>query len=240
MSADPTAVGRVPGGAPVDEQHESETLSGYLRLWWQGVKAGDLGTLPIIIGLVLILLTFGILEENFLTERNLTNLLLQTAAFAAIAIGVVFVLLIGEIDLSVAYVSAVGAVVMTLLLRPDDPGWPWWAAIGVALLCTTTIGVLHALVITNVGVPSFVVTLAGFLIWSGVVLILTTQYSSAGTIRIQDATVVGIANDFLSAAVGWILAALTVIAYAALQFRTAIARRTRGLAGKPMSLIVLQ
>src|ERR671915_166737 len=139
MSADPTAVGRVPGGAPVDEQHESETLSGYLRLWWQGVKAGDLGTLPIIIGLVLILLTFGILEENFLTERNLTNLLLQTAAYAAIAIGVVFVLLIGEIDLSVAYVSAVGAVVMTLLLRPDDPGWPWWVAIPIALLCTTLI-----------------------------------------------------------------------------------------------------
>ena len=242
MSADPTAapVGHVPGGAPVDERRESETLSGYARLWWQGVRAGELGTLPIVVGLILILITFGLLEENFFTERNFTNLLLQMAAIATMAIGVVFVLLIGEIDLSVAYVSAVGAVVMTLLLRPDDPGWPWWAAIGVALLCTTTIGVLHALVITKVGVPSFVVTLAGFLIWSGVVLILTTQYSSAGTIRIQDATVVGIANDFLSAAVGWILAALTVIAYAALQFRTAVTRRARGLAGKPITLIVLQ
>jgi D-xylose transport system permease protein len=242
LSADPTAasVGRVPGGAPVDERHESETLSGYMRLWWQGVRAGDLGTLPIIIGLVVIVLTFGVLEENFLTERNFTNLLLQMAAIATMAIGVVFVLLIGEIDLSVAFVSAVGAVVMTLLLRPDDPGWPWWAAIGVALLCTTTIGLLHALVITKVGVPSFVVTLAGFLIWSGVVLILTTQYSTAGTIRIQDATVVGIANDFLSEFWGWLLAALTVVAYAALQIRTAVTRRARGLAGKPTTLIVLQ
>ena len=242
MSADPTAapVGRVPGGAPVDEEHESETLSGYLRLWWQGVRAGELGTLPIIIGLVLIVLTFGFLEENFLTERNFTNLLLQMAAIATMAIGVVFVLLIGEIDLSVAYVSAVGAVVMTLLLRPDDPGWPWWAAIGVGLLVTTTIGLLHALVITKVGVPSFVVTLAGFLIWSGVVLILTTQYSSAGTIRIQDQTVVGIANDFLSEALGWVLAAVTVVAYAALQVRTAMTRRARDLAGKPIALIVLQ
>jgi D-xylose transport system permease protein len=242
MSADPTAapVGRVPGGAPVDERHESETLSGYLRLWWQGVKAGELGTLPIIIGLVLIGLTFGILEENFLTERNFTNLLLQMAAYAAIAIGVVFVLLIGEIDLSVAYVSAVGAVVMTLLLRPDDPGWPWWASIAVALLVTTTIGLLHGLVITKAGVPSFVVTLAGFLIWSGVVLILTTQYSTAGTIRIQDDTVVGIANDFLPELWGWILAVVVVVAFAALQLRTAISRRTRGLAGKPMLLIVLQ
>jgi D-xylose transport system permease protein len=242
VSADPTAapVGRVPGGAPVDERHESETLSGYLRLWWQGVRAGDLGTLPIIVGLALIVLTFGILEENFFTERNFTNLLNQMAPYAAIAIGVVFVLLIGEIDLSVAYVSAVGAVVMTLLLRPDDPGWPWWAAIGVALLVTTTIGLLQALVITKAGVPSFVVTLAGFLIWSGVVLILTTQYSTAGTIRIQDQTVVGIENDFLSAVWGWILAAVVVAAYAALQLRTAIARRARGLAGKPTTLIVLQ
>src|ERR671915_792002 len=240
MSADPTAVGRVPGGAPVDERHESQTLSGYVRLWWQGVRAGELGTLPIVVGLILILVTFGLLEENFLTERNFTNLLLQMAALATMAIGVVFVLLIGEIDLSVAYVSAVGAVVMTLLLRPDDPGWPWWAAIGVALLCTTTIGVLHALVITKVGVPLFVVTLAGFLIWSGVVLILTTQYSTAGTIRIQDDTVVGIANDFLSEVWGWILAVVVVVAYAALQLRTALARRAGGLAGKPTSLIVLQ
>jgi D-xylose transport system permease protein len=242
VSSDPTAarVERVPGGAPVDERHESETLSGYARLWWQGVRAGELGTLPIIIGLVVIALTFGILEENFLTERNFTNLLLQMAAIATMAIGVVFVLLIGEIDLSVAFVSAVGAVVMTLLLRPDDPGWPWWAAIGVALLCTTTIGLLHAIVITKVGVPSFVVTLAGFLIWSGVVLILTTQYSTAGTIRIQDETVIGIANDFLSEFWGWVLAVATVVAYAALEVRGAVTRRARGLAGKPAALIVLQ
>jgi D-xylose transport system permease protein len=242
VSADPTAasVGRVPGVPPVDEKHESETLSGYLRFWWQGVRAGELGTLPIILGLVLIFVTFGILDDNFLTERNFTNLLLQMAAYATVAIGVVFVLLIGEIDLSVAFVSAVGAVVMTLLLRPDDPGWPWWAAIAIALLCTTAIGLVQALVITKAGVPSFVVTLAGLLIWSGVVLILTTQYSTAGTIRIQNQTVVGIANDFLSEFWGWVLAVVTVAAYAALQLRAAIARRTRGLAGKPTVLIALQ
>ena len=145
--------------------------------WWQGVKAGELGSLPIIVGLAVIVVTFGLLDDTFLTERNFTNLLLQMAAIATIAIGVVFVLLIGEIDLSVAFVSAVGGVVMTLLLRPDDPGWPWWPAILAALLVTTAIGFLQALVITKAGVPSFVVTLAGLLIWSGVVLILTTQAS---------------------------------------------------------------
>jgi D-xylose transport system permease protein len=239
---DPTAarVERVPAGETVDETRASETLSGYMQLWWQGVRAGELGSLPIIVGLIVIFITFGILEENFLTERNFTNLILQMAAVATIAIGVVFVLLIGEIDLSVAYVSAVGGVVMTLLLRPDNPGWPWWLAIGFALLCTTIIGLLQAIVITKAGVPSFVVTLAGFLIWSGVVLILTTQYSTAGTIRVQDETVVGIANDFLSELWGWILGIAVIAAYALVQLRAAITRRARGLAAKPVTLVAIQ
>jgi D-xylose transport system permease protein len=222
------------------ESPPQESLSDYLRLWWQGVQYGELGSLPIILGLAVIVVVFGIADDTFLTERNFTNLLLQMAAIATIAIGVVFVLLIGEIDLSVAFVSAVGGVVMTLLLRPDDPGWPWWAAIGVALLCTTAIGFVQALVITKAGVPSFVVTLAGLLIWSGVVLILTTQASQVGTIRIQDETVVGIANDFLSDLQGWIVAAVVVVAYVLMQLLTRRSRLAGGLQAKPLVVIGLQ
>jgi D-xylose transport system permease protein len=226
--------------APESDDHSPETLSGYLHLWWQGVKYGELGSLPIIVGLGVIVVIFGLVDDTFLTERNFTNLLLQMAAIATIAIGVVFVLLIGEIDLSVAFVSAVGGVVMTLLLRPDDPGWPWWLAIAAALLCTTAIGFVHALVITKAGVPSFVVTLAGLLIWSGVVLILTTQASSVGTIRIQDETVVGIANDFLSDAEGWVVGAVVVAVFALSQLQTARTRRAGGLYAKPAVALVLQ
>ena len=218
----------------------ADTLSGYARRWWQGIRAGELGSLPIIVGLVVIAIIFGLLDDTFLTERNFTNLLLQMSAIATIAIGVVFVLLLGEIDLSVAFVSAVGGVVMTLLLRPDDPGWPWWLAVGVALLCTTAIGFVQGLIITKAGVPSFVVTLAGLLIWSGVVLILTTQASSVGTIRIQSGAVIGIANDFLSDVGGWVVAAVAVVGYAVSQFRTAQTRRARALIAKPAMLIVLQ
>ncbi|MGH2386454.1 MAG: sugar ABC transporter permease [Candidatus Limnocylindria bacterium] len=230
-------------GPPVttaDDAASSGTLSGYVRLWWQGVRAGELGSLPILVGIALILLTFAVLQDNFFSARNFTNLLLQMAAIATIAIGIVFVLLTAEIDLSVAFVSAVGGVVMTLLLRPDDPGWPWWLAVGFALLCTTAIGFLHGVIVTKAGVPSFVVTLAGFLVWSGVVLILTTQYSTAGTIRIQNQTVVGIANDFLSAPVGWTVGALVVVGFAAGQVRTAFTSRARGLVAKPNSLLALQ
>ena len=230
----------VPPGTGGEDVASSGTLPGYVRLWWQGVRAGELGSLPILIGIALILLTFAVLQDNFFSARNFTNLMLQMAAIATIAIGIVFVLLTAEIDLSVAFVSAVGGVVMTLLLRPDDPGWPWWLAVGFALLCTTAIGFLHGVIVTKAGVPSFVVTLAGFLVWSGVVLILTTQYSTAGTIRIQNQTVVGIANDFLSAPAGWTVGALVVAGFAAVQLRTAFASRARGLVAKPNSLLALQ
>ena len=208
--------------------------------WWQGVRAGELGSLPIIVGLVVIALVFGLLDDTFFTERNFTNLLLQMAAPAIIAIGVVFVLLIGEIDLSVAYVSAVGGVLTALLLRPGDPGWPWWIVLPVALGATTLIGFLQAGVVTKAGVPSFVVTLAGLLVWNGVVLYLTVDYSSAGTIRIQDSTVIGIANNFLSDAWGWIIAGVVVALYAVSQLHAARTRRASGLYAKPMSVLVVQ
>src|SRR3990172_9339892 len=229
-----------PADAPGSDETSPETLSGYAQLWWQGVKYGELGSLPIIVGLGVIVVIFGLLDDTFLTERNFTNLLLQMAAVATIAIGAVFVLLIGEIDLSVAYVSAVGGVVMTLLIRPEDPGWPWWLAIAIALLCTTAIGFVQALVITKAVVPSFVVTLSGLLVWSGVVLTPTTQASEVGTIRIQDDTVIGIANDFLSDVQGWIVAVVAVAAFAILQVQTARTRRAGGLVAKPTVVMVLQ
>ena len=144
-------------------------------------------------------------------------------------------LLIAEIDLSVAFVSGVGAVVMTLLLRPDASNWPWWAAISLALGATTAIGLLHGLIITKANVPSFVVTLAGLLAWSGVVLILTTEASTSGTIRIQDDVVLGIANDFLPDWAGWTLLLVVLGAYAALELakvRTPARARPRPQAGR--------
>ena len=228
-------------GPPPDGQRApQETLTGYLRRWVQSVRAGDFGSLPIVVGLVVIAVVFGFLNDTFTTERNFTNLLLQTAPLATMAIGVVFVLLIGEIDLSVAFVSAVGGVVMTLLLRDGDPGWPSWLAIAVALLITTVIGLVQGLIVTKAGVPSFVVTLAGLLVFSGVVLFLMTDFSTSGTIRIEDSTVVGLANNFLSKAWGWVLGGAIVAGYALAQLRFARSQRVSGLAAKPVSMLALQ
>lgn len=217
-----------------------ETLREALRSWVARLRSGDLGALPIFVGLAALALLFGSLDENFYTERNFVNLLLQTAGIATIAMGIVFVLLIAEIDLSVGFVSGVGAVIMTLLLRPEETNWPWWAAIATGLAATSAIGLLHGVIITKARVPSFVVTLSGYLTWSGVVLILTTQASSSGTIRIQDDVVLGIANDYLPDVWGWLLLLGVLAAYGGLELAKVRTRKQHGVSHRPLVLIALQ
>ena len=223
-----------------------DTVSTYLRKRWQAITSGELGSLPIVIGLVAIVCIFGTLEDQFLTANNFSNILLQMAPVAFLAIGIIFVLLIADgeivtIDLSVAFVAATGGAVLVLLQRPGDPGWPWWAAIITTLVLTTAIGLVHALVITKLGVPSFVMTLGAFLFWSGVVLWLTTDFTEAGTIRIQDQRLIEISNKFFGDAwVGWVLAVIVIAVYAIGQFLNLQSRRARGLGATPPPIVVAQ
>ncbi|MEA2001685.1 MAG: ABC transporter permease [Actinomycetota bacterium] len=217
-----------------------QTFGAYVTAWLVRVRSGDLGALPMVIGLIIIVIIFGSLNETYLKAVNLVNLLLQLSGLTLISIGVVFVLLIAEIDLSVAFVSAVGGVTAALLLRPDDPGFSWPVAIGIALLVTTAIGFIQGQIITRAGVPSFVVTLAGLLAWSGVVLILTTQATTSGTIIIQNDFVVGLANNFLSDFWGWVLAVLIIGGYTGTELLKIRSRRKRRLPNKPISVVVTQ
>jgi D-xylose transport system permease protein len=212
----------------------------WISEWWKGVRRGELGSLPIIVGLVIIAVIFGSVSPVFFSPRNFVNLALQIAGITTIAIGVVWVLLIGEIDLSVGFVSGVGGVVTAMLLLPPSPGLPWPIAIGIALAITAAIGVTQGLIITKFGVPSFVVTLAGLLIWSGVVLILTTIVSKNGSIGIQDLVVIGIAGSFLPATLSWILVGLLVGAYAVAQVVEVRSKRANGLPARPWAIVTVQ
>lgn len=223
----------------------TDSIGSYTAHWWQSVRNGQLGAIPIIVGLAIISLVFGFLHEQFFSSTNFVNLILQMSHITAIAIGVVFVLLIAEIDLSVAFLSGVVAVAMVLMMR--DPqgvvfglGWPWWIALPAALLVGAFIGFLQGTVITKAGIPSFVVTLAGWLAWSGVVLVLMTELTTQGTILITDDVVLGIANSFLSPAMGWTLFAVIVLGFAGNQGLIDRARKKRGLPTKPASVIGLQ
>lgn len=221
-------------------EQDPRTFAEYMSAWWVRIKAGEIGSLPIIVGLILIVIIFGSMRDTFLTERNFTNLLLQMSPTAILAIGIVWILLIAEIDLSVAYVSAVGGVIMALLIRPGDPGLPWPLAVAIALLVTTMIGFLYGQILTRLGVPSFVITLAGNLAFFGFVLILTTQWSTAGTTVVQDSFIIGLANNFLADWLGWLLGIAIVGSFALSEYLKHRGRGTRGLITKPVSVSVLQ
>ena len=212
------------------------SLSEYVSAYWKRMRGGDLGSLPIVLGVVIIWAIFYSLNENYLTPRNFVNLLVQMAGITTIAIGVVYVLLLGEIDLSIGYVSAVAAVLMTLLLRPPG-GWPWYAAIIAALAAVAVIGIVQGLIITRFQLPSFVVTLAGFLVWNGVVLILI---GSGGTVIIQDSIVISIANHFFLPWQGWLIAAVGILIYAFTRFNRWRMRRARGVSTTPPAIIAVQ
>ena len=227
------AAAQTPPGSPPTAAPAGQGVGDYARRWWSDVRAGELGSLPIIIGLVIIAIVFQSQNDRFLTSGNFVNLIVQAAAITTIGMGVVFVLLLGEIDLSVGYVSGVAGVLCALLLLPDESALPAGFAILAALAAGVVIGTLHGLLITKVGIPSFVVTLAGLLGWNGVVLLLIGQ---RGTVVLQDDFVIGLSNNFLTDSTALIAALVAVGLYAGVLL---ISRRSRQAAGLPTDPPVL-
>lgn len=198
-----------------------------VRERWDGLKAGDVGSLPVIVGIIAITIFFTSKTSIFFSAVNFTNLIGQMAGVTVIATGVVFVLLIGEIDLSVAFLSGVAGVVVAEMQRPDsNHNFPGLVAIALAILAGVVIGMLQGSVIALVGVPSFVVTLAGLLIWQGVIL---QDLGTQGVIGIQDKQVNDVANYVLSKNVGWIAAAVFAFGLLAATAGTWFSRRRAGL-----------
>jgi D-xylose transport system permease protein len=171
---------------------------------------GDLASLRVVIGLALIWAIFQFENNRFLSAENLTNLMLQITAIGLISVGIVYVLLLGEIDLSVGAVSGLAAGVMAVL--NVQHGWSPYLAIAAAILVGLTIGVLQGSLFTRFVIPSFVVTLAGLLAWQGALL---QVLGSTGSINITDPKITGLANIFYSDTVGWIFAILAIAAYGA-------------------------
>lgn len=216
---------------------ERDSLVGYVRNWVVGLRSGELGVLPIVGGLLLTAVVFQALNNNYLTPGNLVNLMSQGAAISTIAMGLVFVLLIGEIDLSVGYVSGVAAVIMAQLLLPDGSEFPTGLALVVAIAAGMSIGALHGLLITKLKMPSFVVTLGGLLAWNGVVLMLI---GSQGSIIIQDKAVVSLSGSYLPAGVAWVFLSILVVVYAVSLVAARGGRIKRGLVVEPTSMLFVR
>jgi len=191
-----------------------------------------MGSLPAIMGIVVLCLVFGALRPVFFTPLNFANLLTQGAAVTLIAMGLVFVLLLGEIDLGAGFASGVCAAVMAVLLVRY--GQPWYVAVLAAVVTGVGIGALQGWLVAKIGIPSFVVTLAAFLAWQGVVLLLIGE---GGNVSIRDNVVNAIANKNLTPVLGWGLFVATVLGFAAVEAQRARSRRASGLRSEPLSVI---
>jgi D-xylose transport system permease protein len=212
------------------------SLGGYLRASLVRVRGGESGVLPVIAGLILISALFQSLNSKFLTAGNLVNLRVQGAAYMLLAMGEVFALLLGEIDLSIGFVGGIGGVVTAELLK-ESVGWPWWAAIPVALLVCALIGLVQGTIITRVGLPSFVVTLAGLLGFQGLMLLIL---GTGGALPINDKVVNDIASGNLTPLASWlVMLGLVGLFGARLWFREA-RRRANGLVAPPASLSLVK
>jgi D-xylose transport system permease protein len=196
---------------------------------------GDIGSLPVLLGLILIAVVFQIANSNFLTPLNLTNLMVQISSVGTIAVGVVLVLLIGEIDLSVGAVSGLCAGIMGVL--SVKLGVPGIAAVLLSLLAGFLIGLFQGWWITKLHVPSFVVTLAGYLGWQGALLWVL---GSTGTINLNDLFIVGLANTRLPVWAGWAIGAAAVGFFVLTRASLQIRRSRHSLQSQSVLAVILQ
>ncbi|MEU5862546.1 MULTISPECIES: ABC transporter permease [unclassified Nonomuraea] len=211
---------------------QSPSIAHSVRAYWERVRGGDMGALPAVLGLIVLCTVFALARPAFVTSINFANLFTQGANVTLIAMGLVFVLLLGEIDLSAGFASGVCAAVLAVTLASF--GLPWYVCVLAAIATGVLIGVVLGTLVAKVGIPSFVVTLAAFLAFQGLVLVLVNEGTN---ISVRDSVIVAVANKNLSPLLGWILYAVCVAGFAGVQLARARSRSARGLVADPLSLI---
>ena len=243
---DPTAAVQA-AEAEVPPALIAQTLGEYARAWIGRMRGGDIGVLPVVVGLVAIMVVFEIISPNhvFLHADNLVNLFEQSAVFMVLAMAETFALILGEIDLSIGYLGACGAVIAVQLVQPVTTGWPWWAAIVAALLACAIAGAIQGTIITRLGIPSFIVTLAGYLIFNGVMLILLLlgPFSGYPNLASSDTNVQVLYNMMagtIDPTISWIGMGVVVLGIGGLMWFGDARRRRAGLVAPPPSLTLLK
>ncbi|MFN8080262.1 MAG: ABC transporter permease [Kineosporiaceae bacterium] len=209
----------------------TRTLGSMVGDYVAKVRGGDVGALPAVLGFLVLVTLFSALKPNlFPTAYNAANLLQQSAGVIYIAMGLVFILLLGEIDLGAGYTAGTSAAIMGVLMTKQ--GYPWPVAVVGCLITGLVIGLLVGLLVAKLGIPSFVVTLSTFLGLQGVMLWVI---GNGGTISIKDDTILAIQNKNLPVLWGWVLFALAVVIYAGLEVRKRASRARAGLPVDPMA-----
>ncbi len=217
------------------DSYSSTTIADSARDYVNRLRGGDMGTLPAMLGLVVLFTVFSVAHDEFLTTYNLTNLVIQAASICVLAMGLVFVLLLGEIDLSAGVAGGASATITALVIL--DHGWTWWAAVLAGLAIGALIGLAIGLLVSLLGIPSFVVTLAFFLALQAVPLKLI---GSGGSLRFNHEVLRGLSIKNVPVTAGWIAAIVLVVGFAALSLWQHRSRVAKGLVHKPFALVLVQ
>ena len=224
---------RAPDSAFAADDRSDATLRDAARAYLGRVRGGDMGSLPAVLGLLVLFIVFGLANERFLSALNLANLVTQAGSICVLAMGLVFVLLLGDIDLSAGVAGGVSACAMALTIV--NQGWTWWAAMLVGIACGALIGLAIGVLRAKLGIPSFVVTLAFFLGLQGVTLKLIGE---GGSVRVDDPVIRGITIGNLPVTAGWVCALLIVVGFAVLELLRYRNKVKLGLHHPPFGVVI--
>lgn len=214
---------------------QSHTLGESIQAYVNRVRGGEMGALPSVLGLVVLFIVFGFANDRFLSNLNMANLLTQSGSIIILAMALVPVLLLGDIDLSAGVAGGVSACVMGVLLV--EHGQEWYVSVAAALLTGAAIGLIIGVLVAKLGIPSFVVTLAFFLGLQGVTLKLIGE---GGSVRVNQEVISGIANNNMDVLWGWICAIAIIAAFAALKLLQHRRKVSLGLQHQPIAVVVAQ
>ncbi|MCF6378203.1 ABC transporter permease [Nocardioides KLBMP 9356] len=214
---------------------QAATIGDSAREYVARLRGGDMGSLPAILGLVFLFIVFASLNDKFLTTYNMANLVVQAGSICVMAMGIVFVLLLGEIDLSAGVAGGASATITALVLIDYDLNWALATLAGVAV--GALIGLVIGSLVSYLGIPSFVVTLAFFLALQAVPLKLI---GSGGSLRFNDPVLRGLSIKNVPVTAGWIAAIVIVAAFAALSLWQYRSLSSKGLVHQPLGLVVLR
>ena len=214
------------------------SLGEYVQALGKRIRSGESGVLPVLGGLVLLVVVFQIQDSVFLSAGNLVNLLVQGSVFVLLGMAEIWVLVLGEIDLSVGYVAGIGGTITAILSTTH--GLPWWVAILGGIAATAAVGAVWGALVIRLRLPSFVVTLAGLLGMEGALLYLVNANGTGGTIRITDTVLIDLANGNLSTVAGWIIMIVSVALAGGIIFLRDRHRRNSGLVAPPVAISILK
>lgn len=235
------------GQVDVPPEIVAQNLGEYFRGYFARIRSGDSGVLPVIVGLVAIMAVFETISKNhvFLSAGNLADLFQQSAIFMVLAMAEGFVLVLGEIDLSIGYIGACGAAITVQLVQPTTTNWPWWAAVAAGLLFCAAYGAIQGTLITRLRLPSFIVTLSGLLIGNGLMLIILARgpfsgYPNLTGFGADEKVIYNLMWGTIDPVASWVAMGVAVAALGALFWTSDSRRRKSGLVAPPASLTLIK